>query len=198
MTLFLLLLTLTAVTRLLELNLSRRHRVKLLELGAVSARDPGFLCMVPLHLGILAGSFVEAILLERSAPLWVGLCAALVVLLASALRIWAIFSLGMHWNVRVIDSTLLGIVEKGPYRLIRHPNYVAVFLELAFLPLTAGAWLTATVGTALHLIVLHRRIYHEEEVLLTNPNYRKAMAGKPRFIPELFSVKRNTYPAQHS
>lgn len=198
MTFFLALLALTAVTRLLELNLSRRHCRELLEMGAAPAPDREFLGMVLLHAGILLGGIVEAIVLGRSAPLWFGLSAALVVLFASALRVWAISSLGMHWNVRVIDSMSLGVVEKGPYRFIRHPNYVAVFLELAFLPLAAGAWLTATVGTVLHVLVLYRRIHHEEQVLMRSTDYRRAMADKPRFIPDVVSVKRNTFPAQHS
>lgn len=198
MMVFLTLLALTSVTRLIEMNLSRRHRLKLFEMGAMPALDPGFLGMVLLHVGILVGSFMEALVLGRSVSDWFGLCAASVVLFATALRVWSISTLGKHWNVRIIDSTSLGVVQKGPYRFIRHPNYVAVFLELAFLPLAAGAWLTALVGTALHLIVLHRRIHHEEQVLMRSTNYRREMADKPRFIPEFFSAKRSTYPAQHS
>lgn len=198
MTLFVTLLALTAVTRLFELNLSRRHRLKLLAMGAAPAPDPGYLGMVLLHTGILVGSFVEALVLGRSVSLFFGISGTLVVLFSGALRIWAISSLGQHWNVRVIDSTSLGVVENGPYRFIRHPNYVAVFLELAFLPLAIGAWLTASLGTTLHLLVLHRRIHHEENVLMRSGDYRRAMADKPRFIPALFQVKRSTYPAQHS
>lgn len=198
MTLFMTLLALTAVTRLVEMNISRQHRAQLFKKGAAPAEDPGFLGMVLLHIGILLGSLVEAVVLDRSAPLWLSLSAAAVVLGASTLRVWAIFSLGQHWNVRVVDSTSLGVVQAGPYKHIRHPNYVAVFLELAFLPLVQGAWLVFAIGTAMHFLVLRRRINHEEEVLMRSSAYQNAMAGKPRFIPAFFQVARTTYPAGHS
>lgn len=147
--------------------------------------------MVLLHVGILVGSLVEVIACERFAPVWLSIPAALGVMLASALRVWAIRTLGVHWNVRVIDSTTLGVVNSGPYHYIRHPNYVAVFSELALLPLVQGAWLTATIGTAVHLLVLRRRINHEESVLNQSADYRAAMAEKPRFFP--FPSSRSTH-----
>jgi methyltransferase len=116
-------------------------------------------------------------------PLWLGGAAALGVVGAGVLRVWAIRSLGKHWNVRVVDSTRLGVVTSGPYRFVRHPNYVAVFLELLLLPLVQGAWLTAALGSALHILVLRRRILLEEAVLMASPAYRASMGDKPRFLP---------------
>jgi len=101
----------------------------------------------------------------------------------NALRWWVIATLGPHWNVQVMGSTKLGVVTSGPYRFVRHPNYVAVFVELAALPLVHGAWLTALAGSALHVLVLRRRIAAEESVLLADETYRRAMQAKPRFIP---------------
>ncbi len=198
MTLFVVLLTVISFTRLIEMNTSRRHRNQLLSKGAPPARDPGFLGMALLHIGILGGSLVEAVVFNRSAPTWLALPAAFVVLGAMALRLWAIVSLGEHWNVRVVDSTLLGVVQRGPYRHIRHPNYLAVFLELAFLPLVQGAWLVALLGTGLHLLVLRQRIHFEEAVLMGSSNYQKKMAEKPRFVPHLSRVLKSTSSAGHS
>lgn len=192
------LLLLTASTRLVELNVSRRHRRLLFERGAAPVEDPGFVQMVLLHTGILLCSVVEVLWFERTAPGgWAALAAAGVIV-ASGLRIWAIASLGDHWNVRVVDSTALGVVHSGPYRWIRHPNYVAVFAELALLPVVHGAWTTALVGTLLHAFVLRRRIATEEAMLLRDPNYRATMAGKPRFIPRFFLHKGPAMPAGRS
>jgi methyltransferase len=119
-------------------------------------------------------------------PVAFGAIAFTLVLAANVLRILAIRSLGKHWNVRVVDSTALGVVASGPYRYVRHPNYVAVFLELLFLPLVQGAWITAALGTAAHILVLRRRIALEESVLLADPSYAATMGSKPRFIPRLF------------
>ena len=77
--------------------------------------------------------------------------------LANLLRFWVIATLGVHWNVRVVRSMPLGVVTAGPYRFVRHPNYVAVFVELLALPLVHGAYLTAAAGTLLHLVILQRR-----------------------------------------
>lgn len=139
--------------------------------------------MVALHGGILMSCMVEVLFFSRLVPTWLGLAAAGGVILANALRIWAIFSLGVHWNVRIVDSTNRGVVTSGPYHWIRHPNYVAVFVELTLLPLVQGAWITAACGAALHVLVLQRRILLEEQVLMKNQNYRQAMEKKPRFLP---------------
>ena len=99
------------------------------------------------------------------------------------LRWWVIATLGPHWNVRVVRSMDLGVVTSGPYRFVRHPNYVAVFVELLALPLVHGAYLTSIAGALLHVAVLRRRITLEESVLMADPAYRRAFEGKPRFLP---------------
>lgn len=178
------------VTRLLELRVSQRHRRALLERGARAVEDRGFRVMVFLHVAVLAGALLEPFLTGRTVPLWFGALSAAGVLAASSLRVAAIRALGQHWNVRVLDSAALGVVVAGPYRFVRHPNYVAVFLELSLLPLVQGAWLTAALGAALHAFVLRRRILLEEAVLGAHPAYRASMGNKPRFIPRLAVLSR--------
>jgi methyltransferase len=179
------LVALLGVTRLLELRVSRRHRRALLQSGARPVAERGFALMVSLHVAVLAGTIVEPLMTRPAGPTWFALAAAAGVLGANLLRLAAIRSLGAHWNVRVIDSAALGVVQSGPYRFVRHPNYAAVFLELLLLPLVPGAWLTAALGSALHAFVLRRRLLLEEAVLAAHPAYRAAMADKPRFFPRL-------------
>lgn len=188
LTLFLGLVVIVAVTRLLELRVSQRHRRAMLGSGGRAIAESRFGAMVALHVGVLAGAVIETLVFRRTVPIWFGCAAALGVLGAGVLRVWAIRSLGKHWNVRVIDSTQLGVVTSGPYRFVRHPNYVAVFLELLSLPLVQGAWLTAALGTALHVLVLRRRILLEEAMLLASPAYRTSMGEKPRFFPALADI----------
>ena len=102
------------------------------------------------------------------------------------MRWWVIRTLGEHWNVQVVDSTRLGVVSSGPFRFVRHPNYAAVFAEMIALPLIHTAWITAVAGALAHAVVLRQRLSTEERVLAANPDYRAAMAGKPRFLPGLF------------
>jgi methyltransferase len=183
LTLFLILVAAVGAGRLLELRLSKRHQRQLAERGAALCPEPVFRAMVALHTGILAGAVVEVFALDRPFIPAVGIPALLLVALATALRLWVIASLGMHWNVRVVRSASLGVVTAGPYRFVRHPNYVAVFIELAALPLVHGAIVTAAVGAILHALILQRRVQLEESVLMAETDYRRAVADKPRFVP---------------
>lgn len=87
--------------------------------------------------------------------------------LAKALKTWAIVSLGRCWTFRVIVVPGDPLVRRGPYRWLRHPNYVAVAGELVGAALMTGAAVTGPVGTALFLLLVHRRIRVEEGAILT-------------------------------
>jgi methyltransferase len=175
-----------AALRLVELQISRRHQAQLVVQGAARVAEPKFRWMVLLHTAVLIGAALEVLLLRR--PFYPVLAAVTfcIFLAANAVRWWVIRTLGQHWNVQVMDSTRLGVVSSGPFRLVRHPNYAAVFAEMLALPLIHTAWITAVAGSFAHIAVLTQRLSTEERVLLANPEYRVAMAGKPRFIPGLF------------
>jgi methyltransferase len=92
----------------------------------------------------------------------------LVLVMASqALRWWCIATLGKQWNTRVIVVPGMPLVTKGPYRLLRHPNYVAVVVEGAALPLVHSAWLTACAFALLNALLLGVRIRVEDRALAT-------------------------------
>jgi methyltransferase len=139
--------------------------------------------MVALHIAIIGGAALEVVAFHRPFVAAIGVPALAVVVLANALRLWVIRTLGIHWNVRIVRSMPLGVVTGGPYRFVRHPNYVAVFCELCALPLVHGAYLTASIGALLHLLILRRRVTLEESILMADESYRRAFAGKPRFLP---------------
>jgi len=183
---FLALLLAVAVLRFVELRISRRHQQEMIARGAAKVDEPQFRWMVLLHTAVLAGAAVEVVLLRR--PFIPQLAAVMFVLFlaANAVRWWVIRTLGEHWNVQVMDSTRLGVVTSGPFRYVRHPNYAAVFTEMLVLPLIHTAWITAAAGAVAHMGVLAQRLSTEERVLLSNPDYRAAMMGKPRFLPGLF------------
>jgi methyltransferase len=142
--------------------------------------------MVLLHTAVLLGAALEVVLLHRPFIPILGTSMLAIFIVANIVRWWVIRTLGQHWNVQVMDSTNLGVITSGPFRYVRHPNYAAVFAEMLALPLIHTAWITAIVGTVAHAIVLTQRLSTEERVLFANPEYRAAMAGKPRFIPGLF------------
>jgi methyltransferase len=88
---------------------------------------------------------------------------------SQVLRWWCISTLGRRWNTRVIVVPGLAPVASGPYRLMRHPNYVAVVVEGIALPLVHQAWVTAVVFTVLNAVLLTVRIRVEERALGTLP-----------------------------
>jgi len=102
---------------------------------------------------------------------------------AAGLRLWVIASLGQTWNVKALVPEEMPVVTRGPYRWIRHPNYVAVAAEFACLPLAVGAYGEALVLSAANAAVLVPRIRAEEALLDRVPGYREAFAGVPRFVP---------------
>jgi methyltransferase len=178
------------IIRLVELTISRRRRKALAAQGARPVGERHFGAMVFLHTAILVGAIAEAWLTRR--PLVPALAAAALALViaSNALRWWVIATLGPHWNVRIMSSLGLGVVTDGPFHWIRHPNYLAVFVELTALPLVHGAYLTAAIGAAAHVWVLWHRIRAEETVLLADPTYRARMGAKPRFLPVPIFMRR--------
>ncbi len=183
--LYLLLLAAVGAGRLLELRISRRHQRALTRRGAQIQPDPEYRWMVVLHGAVLISSAAEATLLRRRPSRVLAAGMAVPFVLANALRWWVIRTMREHWNVHVVDSLRLGVVATGPFRWLRHPNYLALFVELEALPLISGAWVTALLGGLAHAWILRRRIRAEESVLMRSASYRAVMGSKPRFLPRL-------------
>jgi len=106
---------------------------------------------------------------------------------ALALRLSVLMSLRGAWTVRAVVPSDLRIVDRGPYRYIRHPNYLALGLEFLGLPLIGGAYATALGLSLANALLLRRRINEEDALLMAIPGYRERMADKPAFLPRLLS-----------
>src|SRR5262249_24074026 len=81
------------------------------------------------------------------------------------LRLWVLLSLGRYWTTRIITVPGAPLVRRGPYRFLRHPNYLVVAAEIAMLPLAFGAWVVAVVFSALNAALLAWRIALEDQAL---------------------------------
>lgn len=180
------LLVLVGIERLGELAISRRNQRQLEIQGSHKIPEPHFRYMVLLHAGVLVAAGVEVLFLHPPLIPALAIPMAVLFVLSNALRWWVIRTLAGHWNVEVMDSSRVGVVSSGPYRWVRHPNYVGVVAEVFSLPMIHTAWITAIAGTLGYLEILRRRLAVEDGVLLANPSYRLAMGGKPRFFPRLF------------
>ena len=154
------LILLVAVERVAELVVSKRNLEWSKANGGREFGAGHYPVMVALHTGLLAGAVLEARMRKR----WIW-PAFWVVLAAQALRWWCITTLGKQWNTRVVVVPGAPRIVGGPYRLVPHPNYVAVILEGAALPLVGGAWITAGVFSVANALLLRTRIRVEDEAL---------------------------------
>lgn len=181
---FVALLLVTGVMRLVELWVSvRRMRARP---DAVVSEPALFPLMVVLHTGLIVAPIAEVWFLQRPFTWGPAIASGALLVAATGLRVWTLRTIGVAWNVRVVQPRGDTVVSTGPYAFIRHPNYVAVILEIAALPLLHGAWLSVIGLTALNALVLFFRIRTEEAVLSKVPAWREAMADRSRFIPGVF------------
>jgi len=153
-------LLLLAALRILELAIARRNTRRLLAEGAVEAGSTHYPLIIALHLAW----FLALLLLvpPGRVPQWPWLA---VFLLLQPLRLWVIATLGRFWTTRVISLPGAPLVRRGPFRFVRHPNYLIVELELISLPLAFGApWIALIFGLA-NALIISWRIRIEDRLL---------------------------------
>ncbi len=172
-----------AVERIVELRLSQRNAAWAFERGGVEAGQGHFTVMKILHTLFLFAAPAEVLLLDRAFPAPWGWIALAAVAATMGLRYWAIATLGVRWNTRVIVVPGLAAVNGGPYRWLRHPNYLAVIVELAALPLVHGAWITAVSFSVANAGLLRVRIRCEEQALRAHCDYDERLGDRPGLRP---------------
>ncbi|MCP4328035.1 MAG: hypothetical protein GY791_06315 [Alphaproteobacteria bacterium] len=151
---------LVAIQRAAELVLAARNRKNLLAVGGVEFGAGHYPSFMALHGAWLVALFFAV---PPAAPIewgWLALFCAL-----QAGRVWVIVSLGRFWTTRIITVPGAPLVERGPYRHVRHPNYIIVAGEIAVLPLVFGAWQIALVFSVLNGALIWYRIRIEDAAL---------------------------------
>ncbi|WP_433431528.1 isoprenylcysteine carboxyl methyltransferase family protein [Nonomuraea sp. CA-141351] len=165
MSAYLVLIGLVVLERLAELVVARRNLAWARSRGGVEYGRRHFPWIVLAHVALLAAAPTEVWLLGRPFVPLLGWPMLAVVVLAQGLRWWCVRTLGRQWNTRVVVVPGLPLVHSGPYRWLRHPNYVAVVAEGLALPLVHSAWLTALAFTAANAVLLSVRIHVENAAL---------------------------------
>jgi methyltransferase len=165
--------------RLVELRISARNR------ATAGPGDQSSAATYPLMVAANVALFTVSAWPrpDRRIPKAVRVAALLGLGAATGLRLWVIRTLGDDWNVTAHVRPGIRIETGGPYRFIRHPNYVAVALEFACLPVAVGALPEAAVLSLANAAVLVPRIRAEERLLDAIPGYREAFRDVPRFFP---------------
>jgi len=160
MILALTIMALVAAQRLLELVYAQRNTRALLARGGREIGREHYPLFVVLHAAWLA-----AIVLALPRPPtihWLPLAAYAVL---EVLRVWTVLSLGPYWTTRIITLPEAPLVRRGPYRFLRHPNYLIVMGEILLLPLCFGEIWIAVAFTVLNAGLLAWRIRTEEAAL---------------------------------
>ena len=151
---------LVALERLAELWHARRNTRALLEAGGVEVGRGHYPLMVALH-----AAWLGTILLSVPPEAGVSLPPLALFAILQGCRLWVLMSLGRYWTTRIITLPAAPLVRRGPYRYLRHPNYVVVAAEIAVLPLAFGAWGVAAVFSLLNAALLAWRISLEDQAL---------------------------------
>lgn len=159
------LILLVAGERGVELVLSRRNASRAMARGGIEHGRGHYPWMVAAHTLFLFSCPLEVWWLGRRFNAGLGVPMLVLVVAAMALRYWAVSTLGERWNTRVIVVPGLEPISAGPYRYLRHPNYLAVVVEIVALPLVHSAWISAFAFSLINAAILSARIPVEDAAL---------------------------------
>ena len=150
--------------RLIELLIAKRNERILKAQGGIEFDKNGYRVIVIMHVAFFVSLICEKVFLSRMLNSYWIIFAALFGV-AQFLRYWAIKSLGVYWNTKILVLPNHKLVIAGPYKFLRHPNYIAVIVEIAVIPLIFSCYLTACIFSVINFILLRRRIKIEENAL---------------------------------
>jgi methyltransferase len=159
---FILFVSFIILLRIGELILSRRNEIWLLQQGAVEYGRRHYPYMVTLHTLFIISLVVEYSTKQTEAY---SLFLIILYLLLLVFKAWVVTSLGKYWNTKIYHVQGFPLIKKGPYKYIKHPNYLIVIAEIAIIPTIFHLYFTAITFSVLNLIMLSVRIREENKAL---------------------------------
>lgn len=165
--------------RIIELLIAKKNAKYIQALGGIEVGQVHYPFIVITHI-----LFFISLSLEGSydtMPTWWPV-PFIAFLLAQILRIWVLTTLGRFWNTRIYVVPGSKPIKNGPYRFLRHPNYLTVIIEILAIPLIFGAYYTAFAFSIINLGILFVRIRVEEQALIQHTDYLYIMGKIPRFF----------------
>lgn len=163
---FYVLFILIILQRLVELYIATHNERWMKARGGIEVGQSHYKWFIWLHTSFFIALFGEYQykIIDQAHEVFYGLF-FIGFLIAQLGRVWCIYSLGRFWNTKIIVLPKVSLIRKGPYKFVRHPNYIIVFIELLLLPLTFGLYVTAFIFPFLYLLLLTIRVPIEEDVL---------------------------------
>ena len=157
------LLSFVTAQRLAELVYARRNEARLRARGAVEHAPEHYWSIVALHAAWLTGLWLAATD-KPVEPIWL-----LIFVVLQVLRLWVLATLKERWTTRIIVLREAPLINGGPYRFVRHPNYAIVVAEIFVLPMVFGLYAYAIAFSLLNAVVLGIRIRAENQALQIAP-----------------------------
>jgi methyltransferase len=148
--------------RILELLLSKSNEKWLLQNNAVEYGNMHYPFIVALHV-----LFIISLIIEYSTQITTSYSIFFLIFyfLIIAFKAWVILSLGKFWNTKIFRIPNMQLINKGPYKYFKHPNYMLVTAEIAVIPLVFHLYTTAIIFSILNAIMLFVRITEENKAL---------------------------------
>lgn len=167
MNLFYVLFFFLIIQRVIEVRIAISNERWMKDRGGVEVGEGHYKWFIIVHLLFFIALFCEYQIkyadLNSLAPFYVGFFTGFII--AQIGRIWCIYSLGRFWNTKIIVLPKVALIKKGPYKYLKHPNYIIVFLELLLIPLTFGLYFSALLFPFFHLLLLTIRVPLENNAL---------------------------------
>lgn len=158
------LLIIIILQRLMELKQAKANEQWMKARGGVEFGEKHYKWFIVIHTLFFASITLE-VLFRGTSGLKLNYVLLIAFVVTQIVRIWCIHSLGRFWNTKIIISPDFSLVSEGPYKYIKHPNYVIVGIELFVIPLLFGAYITSIIFPVLHILLLMVRIPCEEKAL---------------------------------
>lgn len=158
---FIIFISFFILQRLSELFIAKCNEKWLLQHGAVEYGKAHYPFMIAMHTLFIVSIITEYLLRGQPPIDWLFLVIFLIVL---SFKFWALSSLGKYWNTKIYRVPGVYPVKKGPYKFLKHPNYMEVVCEIAVIPLVFHLYYTAIIFTILNAVMLTVRIREENRV----------------------------------
>lgn len=168
MNFFIIFIIFLLLQRLFELYIAKRNEKWMLERGAVEFGQVHYKWFVLMHILFFFSIITEVVFHSFQQEINISWIFVWLFIMMQLARIWCIGSLGRFWNTKIIVLENVILIKKGPYRWVRHPNYIIVLIELFVIPFMFHAYFTAIIFPTLHILLLMVRIPEEEKALGKN------------------------------
>ncbi len=163
-TIFWILFIFIAIQRIVELVIAKSNEKWMMERGGVEWGKNHYKWFIVVHTLFFFSLLLE-VFLRNPITLILNPYVFALFLLIQAARVWCILSLGRYWNTKIIILPNNSLVQKGPYKYVKHPNYIIVGVELFIIPILFQAYITAILFPLFHILLMTIRIPLENQAL---------------------------------